>query len=198
MSEALENMPVPETVNRHKSRRKLLIFGAIILVNVGLLVLLITQLLTPASQAATNPLIGHTAPAFSLTLLSSQTGTNTLSLAAFRGKPLVVNFWASWCDPCKEETPLLENSWKQMQAQGKDVVFLGIDFQETRTNALSFLQTYHVTYPLALDTQGTVSEKYYITSLPDTVFINRNGVVVSKVSQQITSQLLTSNLRLIA
>ena len=195
MSDTIENIPVPESASKPKSRRKLLIFSGICLVNVGLLIFLITQLLTPASQANADPLIGHPAPTFSLTLLGSQGSVQTLSLAQFRGKPIVVNFWASWCDPCKEEAPLLETTWKQMQAQSKDVVFLGIDFQETSNNALSFLQTYTITYPLVLDTHGTISNKYYINSLPDTVFINRNGVVVSKVSQQITSQLLTRNLQ---
>lgn len=197
MSDTFESMPVPEAVSKPKSRRKLLIFGGICLVNVGLLILLITQLLTPASQANADPLIGHPAPTFSLSLLNPQGSTQVLSLAQFRGKPIVVNFWASWCDPCKEEVPLLETAWKQTQAQGKDVVFLGIDFQETSSSALGFLHTYTITYPLVLDTHGTVSNKYYINSLPDTVFINRDSIVVSKVSQQITSQLLTRNLQLI-
>lgn len=197
MSETNESTPVAEPVRQHTHRRKLLIFGGITLLNLGLLILLLTQLLTPASQANTDPLIGHPAPAFTLTQLSSQITTNTLSLANFRGKPIVVNFWASWCDPCKEEAPLLENAWKQMQAQSKDIVFVGIDFQEARGEALSFLQAYNITYPLALDTHGTAAGKYYITGLPDTIFINRAGTVVSKVSQQITSQLLTHNLQLI-
>ena len=84
-----------------------------------------------------------------------------------------------------------------MQAQGKDVIFLGIDFQETSTNALVFLRTYNITYPLVLDTHGTVSNAYYINSLPDTIFINRAGTVVSKVAQQITAPLLARNLQLI-
>jgi cytochrome c biogenesis protein CcmG, thiol:disulfide interchange protein DsbE len=197
MSEALENMPVPESVSKRKRRRKVLIFGVISLLNVGLLILLITQLLTPASQANADPLVGHTAPTFALTQLSTQANAGTLSLADFRGKPIVLNFWASWCDPCKEEAPLLENAWKQIQAQKKDTIFLGIDFQETRGDALHFLQAYDISYPLALDTHGTVSGKYYITGLPDTIFINRDGTVVGKVSQQITAQLLTHNLQLI-
>ena len=197
MSETPESMPAPESVSRRKRRRKFLLFGGICLVNVGLLILLITQLLTPATRANTDPLIGHAAPTFSLPLLSSQESSALLSLASFRGKPLVVNFWASWCDPCKEEAPLLEGSWKQMQAQGKDVIFLGIDFQETSTNALVFLRTYNITYPLVLDIHGTVSNTYYINSLPDTIFINRDGTVVSKVAQQITAQLLARNLQLI-
>jgi cytochrome c biogenesis protein CcmG/thiol:disulfide interchange protein DsbE len=197
MSEAMEAMPALEPTSFLKRKRKLLIFGGICLINVGLLILLITQLLTPVSQANTDPLIGHAAPAFSLPLLDSHGSTTTLALASLRGKAVVVNFWASWCDPCKEEAPLLENSWKQMQAQGKNVAFLGIDFQETDTPARSFAEAYAITYPLVLDTRGSASNAYHISSLPDTIFINRDGIVVSKVSQQITAQLLARNLQLI-
>ncbi len=191
MSESFDGAPAG------KRKRKLLIIGAISLVNVGLLVLLLTQLLTPASQAHADPLIGHMAPVFALTVLSSQAGSRALALEDLRGKALVVNFWASWCDPCKEEAPLLENAWKQAQAQGKNVVFVGIDFQEAKGEALGFLQAYNITYPLVLDTSGAVAGKYYITSLPDTIFINRSGIVVSKIARQITAQVLTSNLQLI-
>src|SRR5579883_3561545 len=131
MSELAENAPVQEErTQKSKSRRKMLIFWAVSLFNVGLLVLIWTQLLTPASHPVSNSLIGHPAPDFSLAALRPQSGKNTLSLADFKGRPVVLNFWASWCEPCKEEAPLLESAWQQMQAQGKDVVFLGVDYQE--------------------------------------------------------------------
>lgn len=84
-----------------------------------------------------------------------------------------------------------------MQAQGKDVVFLGIDFQEANSAAASFLQQNGITYPAVLDANGSVALKYGITSLPDTIFIDWNGMVKSKVLQQLTAQALSSNLQLI-
>ena len=105
--------------------------------------------------------------------------------------------WASWCAPCKDELPILESTWKQMQAQGKDVVFLGIDFQESSGTATSFLQQNSITYTAVLDANGSAALKYSITSLPDTIFIGRNGIVKSKVLQQLTAQSLSSNLQLI-
>ncbi len=188
---------VQEPARKHKRRRKILLFCAISLFNVGLLALLLTQLLTPASHSSSDPLIGHPAPNFTLAMLRLPAGQSKLSLASFKGKAIVLNFWASWCAPCQEESPLLEKTWQQMQAQGKDVIFLGIDFQEASNDATHFLQTYGITYPAVLDANGAVASKYGITSLPDTIFIDRNGVVKGKVLQQLTSQALSSNLRLI-
>jgi thiol-disulfide isomerase/thioredoxin len=196
MSESAENAPAQGSVQRNK--RRLLLFCGVILLNVGLLVLLFTQLLTSApANSVSDPLLGHPAPNFSLTILRPSTGKSTLSPGDFQGKAMVLNFWASWCQPCKEETPLLERTWKQTQAQGKEVVFVGIDFEESTSAATSFLQHYGVTYPVVLDVDGSVATHYRVVALPATIFINRKGIVVSKVSRQITAQVLASNLQLI-
>ena len=190
MSEIAENASAQK-----RSQRKMFIVGIVILVNVALLAFLLTQLLTPAPSS--DPIVGHPAPNFSLAALEPATGKGTLSLADFKGKAIVLNFWASWCVPCKEELPLLENTWKQMQAQGKDVIVIGIDFQEASSAATSFLQQNGITYPAALDASGSVGSTYGITSLPDTFFINRDGIVVSKELREITAQTLANNLKLI-
>ncbi len=175
----------------------MLIVGIVILLNVGLLAFLLIQLLTPASTPSSDPIVGHPAPHFSLAALEPAAGKSTLSLSDFKGKAIVLNFWASWCAPCKEELPLLENTWKQMQVQRKDVIVIGIDYQEASSAATSFLQQNGVTYPAALDASGSVASTYGITSLPDTFFINRNGIVVSKELREITAQTLSNNLQLI-
>ncbi len=197
MSELAENMPVQELVRKKKRRRRMLVFCVVSLVNVGLLVLLLTQLLTPAPHAASDPLVGHPAPDFSLAMLRPESGKRALSLSNFRGKAVVLNFWASWCAPCKEEMPLLEGTWKRLQAQGRDVVFLGIDFQDSNSDGMSFLQANSITYPIVLDADGSVALKYGITSLPQTIFINRHGAVMSRVPRELSAQVLSSNLQLI-
>lgn len=195
MSELAENIPVQRSVQGHKQRHRILIFCAVSLLNIGLLVLIWTQLLTPATGAQSNTFIGHAAPNFSLTTLRPFNKQSMLSLMDFKGKAVVLNFWASWCGPCKEEAPLLERTWKQ--EQGKNVVFLGVDFQEPGSNATYFLQSYNITYPAVLDAHGSVANKYTVTSLPVTIFIDRKGIIVSKEAQELTAQILASNLRLI-
>jgi cytochrome c biogenesis protein CcmG, thiol:disulfide interchange protein DsbE len=197
MSELAENAPVQEPVRKNKRRRRILIFCVVSLVNVGLLALLLTQLLTPAQHTAPDPLVGHPAPDFSLAMLRPGSGKSSLSLSNFKGKPVVLNFWASWCAPCKEEAPLLEGTWKQVQAQGKDIVILGVDFQDSNTDGMSFLQIYSITYPIVLDADGSVAFKYGVTSLPQTIFINRHGTVLSRVPRELTAQVLSSKLQLI-
>jgi cytochrome c biogenesis protein CcmG/thiol:disulfide interchange protein DsbE len=198
MPETAEDMPVQAPGRAKKRRRNVLIFCGVSLLNVGLLALILTQLLTPVpSRSVSDPLIGHPAPGFSLATLSPSSEKSPLSLADFKGTAIVLNFWASWCDPCKEEMPLLENNWKQLQAQGKNVVFLGIDFQESKTDAANFLKQQDVTYPTVLDASGSVAASYKIVSLPDTFFISSQGIVVSKVTQQLTAQALANNLRLL-
>jgi len=191
-----ENPPLQEPVSKNKRKRKILIFCGVSLLNIALLALLLSQLLTPASHPVSDPLVGQSAPNFSLAMLSNSS-KSVLSLANFKSKPIILNFWASWCDPCKQEAPLLESSWKHMQMQGKDVVFLGIDFQDSSDNGLSFLQLNSITYSNVLDTSGSVASKYGVTALPQTIFINRQGVVISRVARELTAQVLASNLQLI-
>lgn len=197
MAELAENTPVQAPLRKPKRRRRILIFCAVSLFNVGLLVLLVTQLLTSAKVAVTDPLVGHAAPNFSLAALGSGSSKGTLALADFKNKPVVLNFWASWCAPCQEEMPLLERNWEQAQAQGKDVVILGVDFQEAGSVAASFLQQHRITYPIVLDADGAVALKYNVTALPQTIFINRQGTVVSRVPGELTAQTLSRGLQMI-
>lgn len=188
-----ENVPR----RRRWSRRRIIIFVTVSLLNIGLLALLASQILTPANQAsnaATSPLLGHPAPDFTLPMLSPHS-VPPLHLASLKGKPIMLNFWASWCDPCKQEAPLLENTWQRTQSLG--VVFIGSDFSDTQSNGLDFLHQYGITYPNVTDTNGAVSINYGITGVPETFFIDRHGVIVQKVIGELTEQTLQSNLQMI-
>lgn len=182
---------------RKRSRkRSILIFTLVSLLNIGLLALLWTQLLTPAqtssSQNAADPLIGQTAPAFTLPALNAQSNQK-ISLANFQGKPVVINFWSSTCQPCKDEMPLLETQWERVQQQG--VVFLGIDVEDTSSDGLAFLKDHGATYTSVIDSGGSTLVDYGVTYTPETIFIDRTGKVISAVRMEITSQQLQDNLQ---
>jgi cytochrome c biogenesis protein CcmG/thiol:disulfide interchange protein DsbE len=185
--------PAPTTTKR---KRSIIIFSIVSAINVGLLIFLWTQLLTPAQLVGQNsdPLIGHAAPNFTLSLLSSHSN-GQLSLVDFKGKPMVINFWSSTCAPCIAEAPLLQTQWKQAQTKG--VVFIGIDYEDTRSDGLGFLKQYGITYPNVLDAKGDVAVNYGITGTPETLFVNRQGIIVSRVAQELTPTTLQSNLKLI-
>ena len=200
--------PVQQPPRKSRRRRSIIIFVVVSLLNVGLLALLWTQLLTPAqnsasgnsgtnSSSAAQPLVGHPAPAFTLVALNSPAGQSKLSLSNFKGKAVVLNVWASWCVPCNEETPMLQSAWKQAQAHKQNVVFLGIDFQDSTSDARSFLHKYGISYPVVLDADGSVSINYGVTAVPESFFINSAGVIVSHIAGQLTEQTLQSNLKLI-
>jgi cytochrome c biogenesis protein CcmG/thiol:disulfide interchange protein DsbE len=183
---------------RSVHKRRVIIVIVVSLINVALLALLGSQLLIPAqdqSRSSSSPLDGRPAPDFTLTVLSTHAASN-IHLANFKGKPVMLNFWASWCDPCKHEAPLLETTWRRVQGQG--IVFLGIDYQDTQSDGLSFLQHYGITYPNVVDVNGSTAINYGVTGIPETVFIDRHGVIVHKVIGELTEQTLDSNLQLIS
>jgi cytochrome c biogenesis protein CcmG/thiol:disulfide interchange protein DsbE len=197
-SEQADLTPVQALERPKKSKRRGVVFFVVSVVNIGLLTFILAQLLTPAKNvAATDPLVGHPAPPFSLTVLHDSGNQSTLSLASLKGKAAVLNFWASWCAPCKEEMPLLEQTWKQMQAQGKDIIFLGVDFQEPGSDAASFVHLHAISYLIGLDSDGAVALQYGITALPQTVFITKQGMVASRIPGELTSETLVSSLKLI-
>jgi cytochrome c biogenesis protein CcmG/thiol:disulfide interchange protein DsbE len=145
--------------------------AAAVLVVVALFVVLVWRLTHPASP----PKIGGPAPAFALRRLN---GTGTMSLASLRGKAVVLNFWASWCGPCKSEAPLLEQLWHEYR--GKGVVFVGMDSNDASGDALRFLRAHDITYPVVSDENGLVAaNRYGVADLPVTYFVDRRGRLVA-------------------
>jgi len=102
-------------------------------------------------------------------------GQPTAKLSDFRGRPVVLNFWASWCVECRIEADLLEQTWQQYRDQG--VVFLGVAYIDVEPKSLAYLEEFGITYPNAPDLRSSVSSKYEITGVPETFFINPDGEI---------------------
>jgi|SRR5215210_4991236 len=113
------------------------------------------------------------APSFHLDRLDQP---GKLSLASYRGRPMVINFWASWCDPCEEEAPLLESAWKRYRSRG--LVVLGIDANDLKGAARSFARKNRMSYPIGHDGSGETLTDYGVAAFPETFFVARSGKLV--------------------
>lgn len=199
-----EKLAVERPAGRPNShpRRRIAIFAGVTLLNLGLLGLLVWALTTPSQHAGQansdsavggNALVGHAAPDFALSTLSENTAASVLHLSNFKGKPVILNFWASWCGPCQDEAPFLRSAFQQEQAKG--VVFVGVDNNDTVVDGRIFLHKYNVPYPNVVDANGATAVNYGVTANPETFFINRQGVVVAWIAGPLTSTTFQSNLQ---
>jgi cytochrome c biogenesis protein CcmG/thiol:disulfide interchange protein DsbE len=111
--------------------------------------------------------------------LGSVLADDRVSLRELRGRPVVLNLWASWCLPCREEAPVLERAWRRQGPGG--AVFVGVDQQDITGDALAFLRELGVTYLNVRDRGNDVARSYGATGLPETFFISRRGAVVGHV-----------------
>jgi cytochrome c biogenesis protein CcmG, thiol:disulfide interchange protein DsbE len=143
----------------------------------GLLALLVWQL----GHQQHAPGVGAKAPAFTLRRLE---GPGKVSLAAYRGKPVVLNFWASWCEPCKGEAAVLERDWTSYRDRG--VVFLGVDYHDLASDARRFVRAHALTFPMLRDGSGKVTGSYGISQVPETYVLNRQGRVILHLAGPIT------------
>lgn len=117
----------------------------------------------------------------------------TLRLSDLNGKVVVLNFWASWCPPCRWEMPFFETMWQEYRDQG--VVFVGIAMSDTFENVKAFAEEAGVTYPVGLDTTTEIARAYEVLSLPTTFFIGKDGNIERKLTSAANEGLLKVFLR---
>ena len=181
------------TPNTPTTRRRLpalvVVLGILILFVGGLLAVLLIK--PPQKFLCDQP-----APDFTLTMFDQHRGgwpSESLKLSELRGKGVVLNFWASWCQPCEEEAAALENAWKQYKDQG--IAFVGVDYYDQEPAALRYLQKFAVTYPNGPDLAGAASKVYAIKGVPETFFINPEGRIVGcRVEGPLTPAMLQSRI----
>ena len=156
-------------------------------VAVGVVAALLGLLVWKVAKGTSNDVTGTldrggtpAAPAFSLERLDRD---GELELASLRGKAVVLNFWASWCAPCREETPLLEEGWQRWR--DKNVVFVGVNVKDFRGDARGFMRRFGISYPTVYDGKGSTVGRYGVTGFPETYFVDARGRVVHRIAGEV-------------
>lgn len=140
------------------------------------------------SDIASSPMLGKPGPAIDVAGLDGV----KVTLAGLRGKPALLNFWATWCGPCKEELPLLQRFAADQRSHWN---VLGIDELESASDVRAFAQSLQITYPLALDRDGSAGQRYRVGGLPSTFVLDAQGIIRVVHLGPLTADLLASYAR---
>ncbi len=164
--------PVPHTTRRIRPLR----IAAILIAVVGVLALTALLALGLANRSPVTGRSGATridkpAPNINMPLYSGE----SMTAADYADKPVVVNFWASWCGPCRQEAPIFERLSQEYGERG--VLFVGVNIQDATEDAKAYLREFDITYPNGRDDDGSISVDYGVIGIPVTFFINRDGIV---------------------
>jgi cytochrome c biogenesis protein CcmG/thiol:disulfide interchange protein DsbE len=170
----------PQPRARHLSIGQLIAFAVVL----GVIALFAAGLQIRTAQ----PVERGAAPQFTLQLFDG----GTLSLADLRGKVVVVNFWASWCQPCRLEAPVLEQVWRKYKDRG--VVFVGVDYVDTEADARAYMKEFDLTYPNGPDIGTEISRQYHIQGVPETYFIGKDGQLYGNHIGPISEPILTAKI----
>ena len=202
----MQQAPVVEPVERQPRGGLLTRSHVLRLVALGVLVAVLGALLavrlTAAQRTAAKvqtaapaySLVGHTAPDFTLQVWNGVPG-QVVHLSALRGKAVVINFWASWCYPCQQEAKVLEAGNDAYRSHG--VVILGVALNTAQDNGIAFLKSYGVTYLAGSPVESEVAAAYGLVAIPQTVYVNPQGIVVSRDMGPVTSRSLAQGVQAI-
>jgi peroxiredoxin len=132
-------------------------------------------LLTAYGLSSVRPPESTAAPDFTLSFFDG----SKISLHELGGRVVVVNFWGSWCPPCREEAPALEKLWREYEARG--VSFIGVNINDASDSAMAFIQEYGITYPNGPDPYGRIATAYRVSKVPETFLISREGLITERL-----------------
>ncbi len=122
-------------------------------------------------QVQKKPLAAGQVPDFTLKSFDGR----VVTISQLRGKVVVINFWASWCPPCRDEAPYLEQTWRKYKDQG--VVFIGVDYADSEKPALAYIKEFDITYFNGPDLGTRIAQEYHISGVPETYFVAKDGTV---------------------
>lgn len=167
--------------------RTVIIFASVLLV-LGFLAWGVTN-----SQSE-GPVMGEPAPDFTATFFEGYEwdGRQEAKLSDMKGNVVVINFWASWCLPCRKEAPLLEAMWREYEDDG--VIFLGMAYTDIDSKAVAYLQEYDSSFPNAPDLKLRASSIYKTTGVPETFIVDQNGMIVFTFDGELTESMLRTQL----
>jgi cytochrome c biogenesis protein CcmG/thiol:disulfide interchange protein DsbE len=178
--------PGPPAAAPRGVNRAALVVGVLVVLP---LVLVLFMNLGRDPRTIDSPLVGKVAPDFSLAPVG---GGAPVSLSAYRGRTVVLNFWASWCAPCIQEHPVLLQAARRL---GPDVVFLGVVYEDEAASIQRFLAQRGSAYPSLLDPDGRTAIAYGVTGVPETYVVDREGRISSKYASALGEDALLALVR---
>lgn len=177
--EGVEPLPA-EGVQENNTFRRSVKLWQFTIVGLGLIFVLLLALRLRQTNVAQQRASG-VAPTFQFTTFEGE----KITLEDLRGKGVVLNFWASWCNPCREEAVLLEESWRKEKDNG--IVFIGLDYLDQEPAAKAYLAEYAISYPNGPDLRSEAARRYGIQGVPETFFIDPEGNITQLVIGPIVS-----------
>lgn len=157
---------------------------AVLAIIIIILIILGYALFGKREVVKTSPLIGKEAPDFTL----KQFDGGEIRLSDLRGKTVLVNFWASWCMPCRQEARALEDAWERYKDD--NVVFIGVNVWDEESSALTYMDKYGGQYPHGVDPEEEIQVEYGIGGVPETYFISPSGVIIDKYNGPLTERII--------
>lgn len=157
---------------------------AVLVIIIIILIIMGYAIFGKREAVTSSPLVGKQAPDFTL----KQFDGEEIKLSDLRGKTVLVNFWASWCMPCRQEARALEESWEKYK--DKDVVFIGVNVWDEQSSAISYMDKYGGPYPHGTDPAEEIQVEYGIGGVPETYFISPSGVIIDKYNGPLTERII--------
>jgi thiol-disulfide isomerase/thioredoxin len=168
----------------------LLLGGLLVGVLLGILVLISNPSAEKGTSRKLPPTVGSPVSDFTLPVL----GGGSLKLSTLKGRPVVINFWATWCQPCKQEMPLLQQYVRKYPDR---FALIGVDFQEEAGVVQPFVESLGLTFPILLDKTGIAADLYFVRNFPTTFFVDAGGVLRAQHVGQLSDDDLAGYLKTI-